>query len=274
MNHQHTHGHDNHDYELTHNPPRDTKHTSAPGIRLENLTVAYRRHPAVHHLTGQFSPGSLTAIVGPNGAGKSTLLKAIMGTIRPESGRIDISGIKQRDIAYLPQISEVDRSFPISVLDLVAMGLWRQSGGFGRITAEQMHRVEEAIATVGLSGLANRPIGTLSGGQFQRALFARMLLQDAHLLLLDEPFSALDMKTTADLLRVIKDWHGENRTIIAVLHDIDLVREYFPQALLLARSSVAWGDAREVLTSANMLQARQMCEGFDDNAPICHHQAA
>lgn len=247
---------------------------AAPRIRLENVTLAYRRHPAVHHLSGEFAPGSLTAVVGPNGAGKSTLLKAIMGNLRPESGRIDISGIDRRDIAYLQQISELDRSFPICVLDLVSMGLWRRCGAFGGMTAAMMRRVKEAIATVGLADLADRPIGTLSGGQFQRALFARMLLQDARLLLLDEPFTALDMRTTADLLGLIRDWHGENRTIIAVLHDIDLVREHFPQALLLARSKVAWGEAAQVLTAANMLQARRMCEGFDADAPVCHRDAA
>ncbi|MGV6872894.1 zinc ABC transporter ATP-binding protein AztA [Pseudochelatococcus sp. B33] len=267
----HRHGHD--DGARARSAPR-VADGAAPAIRLENLTVAYRRHPAVHHLSGEFSPGSLTAVVGPNGAGKSTLLKAIMGALRPATGRIDISGIDRRDIAYLPQISEVDRAFPIAVLDLVAMGLWRRCGAFGRIGRNELDRVGEAIATVGLSGLAHRPVSTLSGGQFQRALFARMLLQDARLLLLDEPFTALDMKTTADLIDVVKHWHGENRTVIAVLHDIDLVREHFPQVLLLARSPVAWGDTGEVLTGANLLSARRMCEGFDDDAPVCDHQAA
>lgn len=273
--HGHGHGHP-HDRgrERARAPAAPRREGPAPGIRVENLTVAYRRHPAVHHLSGQFAPGSLTAIVGPNGAGKSTLLKAIMGALRPESGRIEISGVDRRDIAYLPQISEVDRAFPISVLDLVAMGLWRRCGAFGRFTRAQLRLVEEAVATVGLAGLAHRPVGTLSGGQFQRALFARMLLQDARLLLLDEPFAALDMKTTADLIDVVKHWHGENRTVIAVLHDVDLVREHFPQALLLARSSVAWGATSEVLTGANLLAARRMCEGFDDDAPVCDYRAA
>ncbi|MBB3808942.1 zinc ABC transporter ATP-binding protein AztA [Pseudochelatococcus contaminans] len=264
--------HDHCSHTHTHRSSRDQ--APAPGIRLDNLTVAYRRHPAVHHLSGNFAPGSLTAIVGPNGAGKSTLLKAIMGALRPATGRIEIAGINRRDIAYLPQISEVDRTFPITVLDLVAMGLWRRCGAFRRIGRDQLHRVNDAITTVGLSGLAERPISTLSGGQFQRALFARMLLQDARLLLLDEPFTALDMKTTTDLIDVVKHWHGENRTIIAVLHDIDLVREHFPQALLLARSEVAWGKTEDVLTGTNLLTARRMCEGFDDNAPFCDHQAA
>ncbi|MFC0218527.1 zinc/manganese transport system ATP-binding protein [Pseudochelatococcus lubricantis] len=278
--HAHAHAHpfgNGHEGGCAHEPgplPRRDGSTAAPGIRLENVTVAYRRHPAVHHLSGEFAPGSLTAVVGPNGAGKSTLLKAIMGTLRPESGRIEISGIDRRDIAYLPQISELDRTFPITVLDLVSMGLWRKCGAFGAVTRAMMQQVREAVATVGLADLADRPVGTLSGGQFQRALFARMLLQDARLLLLDEPFTALDMKTTADLLRLVKDWHGENRTIIAVLHDLDLVREHFPRAMLLARSVVAWGDAAKVLTPANMLEARRMCEGFDEDAPVCRSDAA
>lgn len=265
----HTHHSHSHNVQTS-----NVRNGTAPAIRVENLTLAYRRHPAVHHLSGEFAPGSLTAVVGPNGAGKSTLLKAIMGALRPSTGRIEISGIDRRDVAYLPQISEVDRTFPISVLDLVATGLWRRCGAFGRIGRDQLDSVREAIATVGLSGLAQRPVSTLSGGQFQRALFARMLLQDARLLLLDEPFTALDVKTTADLIDVVKHWHGENRTIIAVLHDIDLVREHFPQALLLARSKVAWGATHDVLTSTNLLAARRMCEGFDDAAPVCDHQAA
>ncbi len=284
MTHRHHHDHSHHEHSHHghahgHSPaassrPAPAGNGASPAIRLENLTIAYRRHPAVHHLSGEFAPGSLTAIVGPNGAGKSTLLKAIMGTLRPATGDVRISGIGRRDIAYLPQISEVDRTFPISVLDLVALGLWRRCGAFGRIGRAERERVEEAIATVGLSGLARRPVSTLSGGQFQRALFARMLLQDARLLLLDEPFTALDMKTTADLIGVVKHWHGENRTVIAVLHDIELVRAHFPQALLLARSPVAWGDTSDVLTGANLLTARRMCEGFDDDAPLCDHQAA
>lgn len=247
---------------------------TAPAIRLDNLTVAYRRHPAVHHLSGEFAPGSLTAIVGPNGAGKSTLLKTIMGAIKPESGRVELCGIKRRDIAYLPQISEVDRSFPISVLDLVSTGLWRRTGAFGSVTRAMLDDARRAIATVGLVGFENRPVDTLSGGQFQRTLFARMLLQDARLLLLDEPFNALDMKTVADLIALVRHWHGENRTIVAVLHDIDLVREHFPNALLMAREPVAWGESKAVLTAENLLKARRMCENFDDDAPLCDKQVA
>lgn len=243
--------------------------TAAPAVRLKNVTLAYRRHPAIHHLSGDFAPGSLTAVVGPNGAGKSTLVKGIVGTMRPAQGEIELIGIDRRDIAYLPQINDLDRSFPVAVLDLVAMGLWRRVGAFRRIAGPPLARVHEAIAAVGLSGMESRAIGTLSGGQLQRALFARMLLQDARLLILDEPFTAIDMRTTADLLALVRRWHGENRTIIAVLHDMDIVRDHFPETLLIAREPIAWGDTGDVLRPDNLLRARRMGEAWDDHGPAC-----
>ena len=246
----------------------------APVVQMRDLTLTYRRHPAIHHLSGQFAPGSLTALVGPNGAGKSTLLKGIMGVLRPQEGSLEVVGIERRDIAYLPQIAELDRTFPIDVIDLVGLGAWRRVGPFGRMTATHRDQAAAAIDAVGLRGFERRTIGTLSGGQLQRALFARMLLQDARLLLLDEPFTAVDARTTRDLLALIARWHGEDRTIVAVLHDLELVREHFPEALLVAREKIAWGPARSVLSSANLLTARQMSEAWDDQAAPCARTAA
>jgi zinc/manganese transport system ATP-binding protein len=243
-----------------------------PAIRLANLTLGYDRHPAVHHVSGEIAQGSLTAIVGPNGAGKSTLLKGISGALSPLDGGFTLS--KGKRLAYLPQSADLDRSFPIHVYDLVAMGLWGQAGIFGRIGLGAKARVEAAIAAVGLTGFERRPIGKLSGGQMQRALFARLLLQDADIILLDEPFTAIDARTTADLLALVQRWHGENRTIVAVLHDIETVRRAFPQTLLLARETVAWGETAEVLTPANLLKARRMVEAFDSHAPACERAAA
>src|SRR5581483_9661534 len=120
----------------------------------------------------------------------------------------------------------------------------------------------------------SRAIGTLSGGQMQRMLFARLLLQDARVIVLDEPFTAIDAKTSADLLDLVRRWHSEERTVISALHDIDLVKTHFPHTLLLARSPVGWGDTRDVLTPQNLLKARQMCEAFDEHAAACAHQAA
>ncbi|ADH90121.1 ABC transporter related protein [Ancylobacter novellus DSM 506] len=237
-------------------------------ISFRDLTLGYDRHPAVHHLDGDVPEGALLAVCGPNGAGKSTLLKGIAGVLSPLAGHID-GHVPAREIAYLPQAAEVDRSFPIDVYDLVAMGLWRRSGLFGGIGRADRDRIEHAIAAVGLEGFEARPIGTLSGGQMQRTLFARLLLQDARLILLDEPFTALDAGTVADLTALVERWNGEGRTVIAVLHDLELVRVHFPQTLLLARMPVAWGATREVLTSTNLNEARRMCEAWDDRAPAC-----
>jgi zinc/manganese transport system ATP-binding protein len=241
----------------------------AAALHFKDLTLGYDRHPAVHHLDGAIAAGSLTAIVGPNGAGKSTLFKGIVGVIKPLAGRIDRNGLDVRQIAYLPQIAEIDRSFPINVYDMVSMGLWRSSGLIGGIGRGARQKVEAAIAAVGLSGFEERPISTLSGGQMQRTLFARLLLQDARLIVLDEPFTAVDAKTAADLFDLVERWHREQRTILASLHDLDLVRARFPEALLLARQAVAWGATADVLTPENLLQARRMCEAFDDHAEEC-----
>jgi zinc/manganese transport system ATP-binding protein len=238
-------------------------------LRFRNLTLGYDRHPAVHHLDGAVLTGSLTAVIGPNGAGKSTLFKGVVGVIKPLAGRIERNGVHPQDIAYLPQVAEIDRTFPISVYDMVAMGLWRGKGLFGGIGRKDRDSVEGAIAAVGLTGFEPRAIGTLSGGQMQRMLFARLLLQDARLIVLDEPFNAIDAKTCDDLLELVQRWHSEQRTVLAAMHDLDVVKAHFPEALLLAREPVAWGATAGVLTPENMLKARRMCEAFDEQAEAC-----
>lgn len=238
-------------------------------LRFRDLTLGYDRHPAVHHLDGAVARGALMAVVGPNGAGKSTLFKGIVGVLTPLGGKIDLCGLTTHDIAYLPQAAEIDRSFPISVYDMVAMGLWRTTGLFGGVGRAERDRVHEAIAAVGLTGFEDRPIGSLSGGQMQRVLFARLLLQDGRLIVLDEPFNAIDSRTTADLFDLIRRWHAEKRTVIAALHDLELVKANFPDVLLLAREQVAWGGAADVLTPDNLLKARRMCEAFDAEAGEC-----
>jgi zinc/manganese transport system ATP-binding protein len=238
-------------------------------LRFSNLTLGYERHPAVHHLDGEVDKGSLLAVVGPNGAGKSTLFKGIVGALRPLAGGIERGGLTVRDIAYLPQIADIDRTFPINVYDMVAMGLWRRSGLFGGIGRRERDEIETALAAVGLTGFEDRAIATLSGGQMQRTLFARLLLQDADLIVLDEPFNAIDAKTSADLLELVRRWHRERRTVLAALHDMETVKAGFPQTLLLARAPVAWGPTAEVLTPENLLKARRMCEAFDEHAHEC-----
>jgi len=239
----------------------------AGAIALHGLTLGYDRHPAVHHLDGTIRPGTLLALVGPNGAGKSTLLKGIVGEVPCLDGRIDRPGLADT-IAYLPQAAEIDRGFPLRVLDLVAMGLWRRIGPWRR-AAPYRDRLIAALGAVGLVGFEDRPIGTLSGGQFQRALFARLIVQDARVILLDEPFTGVDGRTSADLLRLIGTWHGQGRTIVAALHDLGQVRAHFPETLLLAREPVAWGPTRAVLTPHNLARAQTLSEAWDEDAAIC-----
>ncbi|MEA2820904.1 MAG: zinc/manganese transport system ATP-binding protein [Bradyrhizobium sp.] len=246
----------------------------AAQLQFRDVTLGYDRHPAVHHLDGEIAPGALMAVVGPNGAGKSTLFRGIVGILKPLAGSIGLGGLDVRDIAYLPQTVDIDRSFPISVFDFVGTGLWRSTGLFGGMGKPARDKIGQALAAVGLNGFENRVIGTLSGGQMQRMLFARVLLQDARVIVLDEPFNAIDAKTSADLLALVRRWHGENRTVLAALHDMDLVRANFPDTLLLARRPVAWGTTAEVLTAANLLEARRMCEAFDDSAAACAVDAA
>lgn len=238
-------------------------------IVLNDLTLGYNGHPAVHHLSGVFEAGSMTAVVGPNGSGKSTLLKGLTGLLNPLGGRLERGGLKTSHLAYLPQQAEIDRSFPITVLDTVALGLWQRLGLFGGMKQEQWRQARQALAAVGLEGFDRRPIGNLSAGQFQRVLFARLLLQDCPVILLDEPFTAIDTRTTADLLEVIQRWHAENRTIIAVLHNLEQVRSFFPKTLLLAREPIGWGDTSEILTAENLQLARRMSEAWDESAEVC-----
>ncbi len=243
------------------------------GIALHNLTVAYRGHPVVHHLSGEFAPGSLTAVVGPNGAGKTSLLAAITGSLRPVEGQVHVGAALRGRIAWLPQQAAIDRSFPLRVFDLVALGHWARVGSFKALAGPQREQVHAALHAVGLGGFERRSIGELSAGQFQRVLFARVLLQDAPVILLDEPFNAIDARTTADLLAVVARWHTEARTVIAVLHDLEQVRDHFHHTLLLARRCVAWGPTAQVLRADNLLRARQTAEGWDDDAPVCREAA-
>lgn len=244
-----------------------------PCLTFHDLTLGYNSHPAVHHLGGAVRKGSLTAVVGANGSGKSTLMKGIVGALKPMAGGIALAGGMR--LAYLPQQSEIDRSFPARVIDLVSLGLWSRRGLLGRHTAQDRAAVANALQAVGLEGFETRPLDTLSGGQFQRALFARVLVQDADLILLDEPFNAIDAKTVGDLIALIKRWHGEERTVMVVAHDLDLVRQNFPETLLLARSPVAWGATSATLTAENLLRARRFHEAWEDDAPWCepgeHH---
>ncbi|MBF0284350.1 MAG: metal ABC transporter ATP-binding protein [Magnetococcales bacterium] len=238
-------------------------------IHLDNLTLGYERHPAVHHLSGVFQEGSLTAVFGPNGAGKSTLLKGILGLLPPLSGAVRLVGIQRRDLAFLPQQVELEPDFPMSVLDAVLMGHWRRRGAWGALDRELRQQAVAALETVGLSGFEKRAVNALSGGQRQRILFARLVVEDAPVILLDEPFAPIDAQTTADMLALVHRWREQGRTVIAVLHDLEQVQRHFPQTLLLARRALAWGPTEQALAPERLEQARSMSAAWNDHAPWC-----
>lgn len=217
----------------------------SPCLTLLNLEVRYGSHVALKNITGSFQTGSLTAIVGPNGGGKSTLLKALMGLIPLSQGSFLNSALKT---AYLPQRSQIDLEFPLTVEEVVSFGLWQEIGAFQAFKKSHRNKIEAALSDVGMESYKTSHLQTLSGGQLQRVLFARLILQDADLILLDEPFTGIDSKTTHDLMTIVKKWHSKNRTLIAVLHDLELVKRHFSETLLLSTKSMGWGATKTVLT--------------------------
>jgi zinc/manganese transport system ATP-binding protein len=215
------------------------------GIRLRDVTVRYGRRIALEAVSGEFDSGSLTAVVGANGAGKSTLLAAIAGVKRLAGGVVNRAARQQ--LAYLPQLAAIDLGYPLTVSELITLGGWREFGAFRSPGTALRARVGEVAETVGLAGRLARSIGEISVGELQRALFARLILQDATVILLDEPFAAVDAQTMSVLLDQVVRWHREGRTVITVLHDLDLVQAHFPSTLVLARRCVAWGATEVAL---------------------------
>lgn len=229
-------------------------------LEIEGLCVAYDGGDILQGVSGRFPGGMLSAVVGPNGCGKTTLLKTISGGLRPRAGAIRVAGLGQAKTAWLPQSAGFDRNFPISVREMVGMGLLPHIGAFGRVTRDQADRIDGMIAAVGLDAFAHRRIGALSGGQIQRAMFARLALQDADVILLDEPFANIDAHTTGALLRLMEGWRDEGRIVVTVLHDIELAHRHFGWAMLLAHASVACGPTAEVLTHDNLHRAQHLCD--------------
>jgi zinc/manganese transport system ATP-binding protein len=219
-------------------------------VQLDKVCVRYGHHLALEHVSGHFEAGSLTAVIGANGAGKSTLLKGLANLLTADgaqlSGAITVAA-QAEAIAYLPQRVDIDRRFPMNVYDCVLSGCWQHTGPWRSLDAAARTRVAEALHTTGLEQLADQPLGSLSGGQLQRVLFARLLTQDAQLILLDEPFSAVDAETTQRLLIQIGHWHRQGRTVIAAVHDQTQVRQHFPRSLWLGSKVLAWDTTHEVL---------------------------
>jgi len=243
-----------------------------PLIVVRNLSVAYGNHHALQTVSGSFQAGSLTAVAGPNGSGKSTLLKTLAGVIRPTSGDITFAQGQKPKIAYLPQIAHMQRDFPITVEEVVLTGFYPDCGETGAMTHEHHRLARSALNDVGLRGYETRAIVGLSGGEFQRMLFARVIVQDASVILLDEPFTAVDAETTARLIRLLLKWHKESRTVICVLHDLLLIKKYFPESMVLQGKCLGIGHTHKMFEKKLLSFDLDMAELYPpDDTSTSHH---
>ncbi len=232
---------------------------TAQAVALTVTGLGVRRGPgwALRGVDLALPRGQVTAVVGPNGAGKSTLLEVLAGLRTAGEGRIDWAPDLAGHLAWLPQRGTLDTSLPVSVLDTVLLGLWSRLGAFGRVRREHDLLARQALERVGLAGCEDRRVGELSAGQLQRLLFARLMLQDQPVVLLDEPFAAVDEATAAELLALLVGWSADGRTVVLSSHDLAQVRAQVPHAVLLAGGVIASGPTAEVLRPDRLAQARE-----------------
>ncbi|MFY2826535.1 metal ABC transporter ATP-binding protein [Ruegeria sp. MALMAid1280] len=217
-------------------------------LQIRDLTLGYRDLTLFRRLSMDVEAGTTLAVLGANGSGKSTFVKMLLGLIDPLSGSVDWPQGRPREIGYLAQMTEFDRRFPIRVRDLAAMGAWRGFGLRSGLDNAARDRMTAALDEAGVLDIADRPLHMLSGGQLQRALFARVIMQDAPLVLLDEPFAAVDQHTEAHLLSIIERWRGEGRAVVLVVHDLSSVLDHCSHALLLGGQEATYGKVSDVLT--------------------------
>jgi manganese/iron transport system ATP-binding protein len=229
------------------------------GIAVEGVTVTYRNgFTALRDATFQIPTGTISALVGVNGSGKSTLFKAIMGFVRTGKGSIRILGrpvnqaLKENLVAYVPQSEEVDWNFPVLVEDVVMMGRYGHMGMFRIPRAADRASVESALARVGMTEFRKRQIGELSGGQKKRVFLARALAQEGRVILLDEPFTGVDIKTEEAIVGLLRDLRDEGRVMLVSTHNLGSVPEFCDRAILLNRTVLAYGRTAEVFTQANL----------------------
>lgn len=231
-------------------------------ISVENLSVVYNGIPALWDISIKFSAGELTAIVGPNGAGKSTLIKAILGLLKPVAGETKILGYsiaklpkRYEKIAYIPQRGSVDWDFPTNVLDVVLMGRYGHLGWFRRPTNKDKELALVALKKFEMEDYTDRQIGELSGGQQQRVFLARAIIQDAQIYLMDEPFGGVDAKSEKMTLDLLEEFREQGKTIIVVTHDLQSLKEYFDNVILINTQLIASGKTEQVLSEENLVLA-------------------
>ena len=236
----------------------EPSHSASHPLAIHDLTVAYHRKPVLWDIDLDIPEGKLVGVVGPNGAGKSTLIKACMDLIPRASGEIKIYGEsykKQRSlVGYVPQRESVDWDFPVSALDVVAMGMYQKIGWFRPVKKKHLERAREVLDHVGISHLADRQISQLSGGQQQRVFLARALVQDAKFYMMDEPFAAVDAATERAIVTLLHELKDQGKTCMVVHHDLATVAEYFDWVVLLNMRVVKAGPTEEVFTKENLMK--------------------
>ena len=229
------------------------------GIRVANASVTYRNgHTALVDASFAIPTGSITALVGVNGAGKSTLFKAIMGFVPVSQGSVAVLGrpvrraLKEGLVAYVPQSEDVDWNFPVLVEDVVMMGRYGRMGPLRIARAADRAKVAEALDRVGMTDFARRQIGELSGGQKKRVFLARALAQDGQVILLDEPFTGVDVTTEDSIVALLKELRAEGRVMLVATHNLGSVPRFCDRAVLIDRTVLAAGPTEKVFTEANL----------------------
>ena len=222
-------------------------------ITTNNITVQFGKKPLFEDISITFSKGNVYGLIGANGSGKSTLVRTLLGIQQPVSGTISWSGGRPQNIAYLGQSSHTDNHFPLRVKDVVAMGAWRSLGFWSGLSQHASDKVDNALHRTGLVAMADRPLFECSSGQLQRCFFARAIVQDAPVIILDEPFTAIDQSTEEQLIDIIKQWRSENRTLVIVLHDLSSVMTISDHCLLLGNGRATFGRTNEIVTTENLL---------------------
>ena len=229
---------------------------SADAISVTELMVDYDGTTAIQDVDFKARARKLTAIVGPNGAGKSTLIKALLGLIPIRTGTISCFGASpkqyRKNISYVPQRAQIDWEFPANVFDVVAMGLYGELGLLRRFSSAHKDRVQRALSDVDMAEFATRQISQLSGGQQQRVFLARSIVQDAELILLDEPFGGIDAKSEAVIVDILRRQKQDGKSIVAVHHDLSTVKDYFDDVILLNKTVTASGPVNDVFTKSNI----------------------
>lgn len=247
-------------------------------LQIRNLALGYPELTLFRGLSMDVETGNTLAVLGANGSGKSTFVKMLLGLLQPLAGKLAWPEGRPREIGYLAQMTEFDRRFPIRVRDLVAMGAWQGLGLHGRLDKANRARVDAALEAAGVLEISDRSLHSLSGGQLQRSLFARVIMQDAPLILLDEPFAAVDQNTEAHLLTLIRGWQEEGRAVVLVVHDLSSVLDYCSHALLLGADTATYGTVSAVITPERLVaqnylsasQAKWMFRGTGSKAETAH----